>query len=101
MLLGDTLTHTTEKYPDKTAIVNMNREITYSQLYKNALSLANGLISENIHRGDRVAIYLENSIESVISIYGALKSDGVFLVINPHVKHKKLSFILNDCGVKF
>lgn len=100
MLLGDTLIHTTEKYPHKTAVVNMNRKITYKQLNKNAASLANGLISEGICRQDRVAVYIENSIESVVSIYGTLKSDGVFLIINPQVKHKKLSYILNDCQVK-
>src|SRR5690554_638307 len=94
MLLGDTLIHTTEKYPYKTAVVNKNRKITYEQLNKNAASLANGLISEGICRQDRIAVYLENSIESVVSIYGILKSDGVFLIINPQVKHKKLSTFL-------
>lgn len=100
MLLGDTLILTTEKYPYKTAVVNKNRKITYEQLNKNAASLANGLISEGICRQDRIAVYLENSIESVVSIYGILKSNGVFLIINPQVKHKKLSYILNDCQVK-
>ena len=48
-------------------------------------------------RQSRVAVYLENSIESVISIFGILKAGGVFLAIN--LQAQKLSYILRDCSV--
>jgi amino acid adenylation domain-containing protein len=53
-----------------------------------------------VERGDRVAIFLENSVESVLSIFGILKADAVFVVINPTTKKDKLAYILNNCRVK-
>ena len=49
---------------------------------------------------DRVVILLENSVASVIALYGILKAGGVFVMLNPGMKSGKLSFILKDCGAK-
>ncbi|MDG5816124.1 AMP-binding protein [Chitinispirillales bacterium ANBcel5] len=100
MLLGDFLTHSAEKFTQKTAIVQQSREISYGQLNNKVNCLANSLVKMGIKKQDRVAVYLENSIESVISIFAILKAGGVFLVINPQVKSKKLFYILNDCQVR-
>jgi len=46
---------------------------------------------------DRVVVMLDNSSEAVVSIFGILKSDAVFVVVNPTIKKEKLGFILNNC----
>ena len=99
MLLNDFLIKSSSRFPQKTAIINMGRSLNYQELNLLATKMANGLISEGITKQDRVAIYLENSIESVISLYGILKAGAIFLVINPQVKSKKLAYILRDCQV--
>ena len=99
MLLGDFLNRSAERFPQKKAVINLGRSIDYQTLYSSACRLSNGLLSRGMSRQSRVAVYLENSIESVISIFGILKAGGVFLVINPQVKSKKLSYILRDCSV--
>ncbi len=58
------------------------------------------MIVNGLRKQDRVAIYLGNTPETVISIYGILKAGGIFVVLNPQVKANKLSYILNDCQVK-
>src|SRR5207248_4546826 len=35
-----------------------------------------------VRRGDRVAIFLDNSVESVVSVYGTLKIGAVFMPVN-------------------
>jgi len=100
MLVNEFLEKTTKRFPEKAALVYKNKRITYSEIEKSANSLANALINNDLQKQDRVAIYLENSVESVISIFGILKASGVFVVINPQVKSKKLKYILNDCQVK-
>jgi len=54
------------------------------------------LIAEGIQRGDRVAIYLDNGYEAVVSIFATLKAGAVFLMVNPTTKADKLRFILNN-----
>ena len=99
MLLSDFLLASAQKHPLKTALIDGDRTITYGRLDELSSRLGNGLLSEGIKRQDRIAVYLENSVESVISIFGILKAGGVFVIINPQVKSKKLSYIINDCQV--
>jgi long-chain acyl-CoA synthetase len=100
MLLNDFLEQSTEKFPGKVALVFQKERLTYQQINSAANRLANGLKDSGVERGERVAIFLENSVESVISIFGILKADAVFVVINPTTKKDKLAYILNNCRVK-
>lgn len=47
-------------------------------------------------RGDRVALFLDNGIEFVAGVYGALKIGAVFMPINPLTKDEKLAYMLAD-----
>lgn len=95
-LLGEALLKSASRYPDKTAIIEKDKEYSYSELRGSAMKLANFLVSSGIKRGDRVAVYLNNSWQAVVSIYGITLSGAVFLVINPQTKADKLQYILND-----
>ena len=83
--------------PEKTALVCSGRRFTYGELDAGANRLAGSLIAGGVERGDRVAIYLENSAEAVISVFAILKAGAVFLVVNPTTKADKASYILNNC----
>ena len=85
------------KSPEKIALVCNGRRFTYAELEANANRLAWSLIASGVQRGDRVAIYLENSPEAVISIFAILKAGAVFLVVNPTTKADKLRYVLNNC----
>jgi long-chain acyl-CoA synthetase len=82
--------------PEKTALVCNGRRFTYGELETRANRLAGSLIAGGVQRGDRVAIYLENSVEAVITIFAILKAGAVFLVVNPTTKANKVSYILNN-----
>jgi amino acid adenylation domain-containing protein len=84
------------RFPDKIALVCGDRRLTYRQIDERCNRLARGLIDAGVRRGDRVAIYLQNSVEAVLAIFAALKAGGVFMVVNPTTKPAKLAFILND-----
>ncbi|MFW5775129.1 MAG: class I adenylate-forming enzyme family protein [Chitinivibrionales bacterium] len=100
MLLNSFLSESAKRFGEKAAVITKDRQLSYAQLDDLSNRLANGLLSGQIARQDRVAVYLENSLESAVSIFGILKAGGVFLVINPQVKKKKLQYILNDCQVR-
>lgn len=99
-LLGEALLSTTNKFPTKTAIIVKDTEYSYDVLCEYSQNLALYLIDGGIQKGDRVAIYLDNSWESIVSIYGATLCGAVFLFINPQTKSDKLKYILNDSGAK-
>src|SRR5712664_1244716 len=86
-----------ERSPKKTALVCRDRRLTYQEIEIQCNRLAHSLVAEGVQRGARVAIYLENSVEAVLSIFAVLKAGAVFLVVNPTTKVDKLAYILNNC----
>ena len=99
-LLRDGLIMSARKYPDKTAIVSEGESITYKELLEDSLRIASVLVDIGVHRGDRVAVYMENSIPSATAVYACMFAGAVFLFINPQTKTEKLYFILEDSEAK-
>jgi long-chain acyl-CoA synthetase len=85
-------------YPNKEALIVGEERWTYSSINYNADQLGLFLLEIGIRREDRVIIYMENSSELVISIYGILKAAGVFVIINSQVQANKLAYIIQDSG---
>ena len=84
----------------RTAIVTGGQTLTYGQLLERAQRLAHILRQSGVVRGDRVALFLDNSWASPVSIFGTLIAGGVFVLINPQTKPEKLEFILADSGAR-
>lgn len=84
----------------RTALLADDQSYTYGQLLDASLRLARALCANGVERGDRVAIYLENSWPCVVAIYAALIAGAVIVLINPQTKEDKLEYILRDCGAR-
>lgn len=97
MQVHEFLEHSARLFPDKTALVCRGSRYTYRQLDGMADRLARSLAANGVSREDRVAVYLENSLESVVAVFAILKAGGAFVVVNPSTKQAKLEYILNNC----
>jgi acyl-CoA synthetase (AMP-forming)/AMP-acid ligase II len=85
--------------PDKAALVAGKAVLTYAALDVWANRIAHALRARGVGRGDRVLIFGDNSPEVAASIWGALKADAVFFVVNAQVKAEKLAYMIDDAGV--
>jgi long-chain acyl-CoA synthetase len=83
------------RHPDKIALVAGEVRLTYAELDAQAERLAGALQARGLARGDRVVVFMNNSIEAVVSIFGTLKAGGVFSVVNPGTKPDKLAWLLD------
>jgi long-chain acyl-CoA synthetase len=99
-LLHEALPAVARTHPDKTAVIVGGEAHTYAQLDEESSRLAAALQSRGLRRGDRVALYMDNTWPCVVGIYAVLKAGGVFLVVNPQTRHDKLAYVLNDCTVR-
>jgi amino acid adenylation domain-containing protein len=84
----------------KVAVVVEGKPYTYGELLDQALRLSAALRSRGLARGDRVAIYMDNTWPCIVSLYGTLLAGGVFVIVNPQTKSDKVEFILNDSGAR-
>ena len=96
MLLHQLFEHSVKQAPDKVALVFEGTNHTYADIDRKATELAAVLQQRGVQRGDRVATFLDNSVEAVVGIYAALKCGAVFMPINPLTKRDKLAYLLND-----
>ena len=78
----------------------MGKEITYQELYDSALKMANYLQSLGISKGDRVAIMLPNTPQSVIAYFGILFVGGIVVQTNPLYMERELEYQMKDSGAK-
>ncbi len=100
MRVEDFLHDSARRFPDKIALIAGERRISYRALAADASRLAQALRSRGIGRGERVVVFLDNSPETVISIFAVLQAGAVFSVVNPGTKLDKLAYILNNCGAR-
>src|SRR5690606_17425153 len=96
MQLEQFLERSAARTPDKTAVICGKRRISYADLEADANRLARAFIECGIERGDRIAIWLENSIEAAIAIFATLKAGAVFMPIHATTKSDKLTYLLNN-----
>ena len=88
------------RFPEKVAIISGKERWTYRSIDQNSDRLADAFAGMGLKRHDRVVVFLDNSPESVISLYGILKAGGTFVILNGSMKSKKLGYILRDSGAK-
>jgi amino acid adenylation domain-containing protein len=99
-LVNNFLEYSADRLPDKVALVHQDKRYTYGEIDAMANRLARALVERGVERGDRVAIFMDNAIETVVSIFGALKAGAAFMVINHTTKAKKLRYILGNSRAK-
>ncbi|HEU4451383.1 MAG TPA: AMP-binding protein [Gaiellaceae bacterium] len=96
-LLHETLIASAERVPGREALVAGAERLTHADLRDRALRLARALQELGVERGDRVAIYMDNSAGCATAVYAAMLAGGVFVVVNPQTKEDKLVYVLDDC----
>lgn len=96
--LYDFLEISARRYPDHPAIVYYGRRITYSELWSECLRMAGALAELGVAKGDRVALYLQNSPHFIIGLLAGMRAGAVIVPMNPMLVAHEFSHILSDCG---
>ena len=100
-LLHHLLERAAASFPDKEALVDGKRRLSYSELHTWARATAEWLAQRGIRPRDRVGIYLDKSAEEAAAIFGVSMAGGVVVPIHPALKPLQVSHILADCQVRF
>lgn len=96
-LLHDFLESSARRLPEKLALVCQTQRLTYAEIDARANALAHALVACGVARGDRVVVFLDNTVEAVVAFWATLKANAVICVVNPLTKSDKLGYLLDDC----
>ncbi|AIO56378.1 AMP-binding enzyme family protein [Burkholderia mallei] len=86
--------------PDAEALVAGDARLTYRALAALGLAFAERLQALEIAQGERLAIFLDKRIETVVAMLGAAAAGVVFVPINPVLKPEQVHHILVDSGAR-
>ncbi|HWP23812.1 MAG TPA: acyl-CoA ligase (AMP-forming), exosortase A system-associated [Candidatus Binatia bacterium] len=86
------------RYPDKEALVDARERFKYSDAARRCAALASGLRQAGVKRGDRVAIWLDTSVQQALAIFGVSHAGGVFVPINSLLFPDQAAHIMRDCA---
>ncbi|QSE90665.1 AMP-binding protein [Rhodococcus pseudokoreensis] len=86
--------------PDAAAVHYFDATLTFADIDRTADALAAALQDNGLQTGDRVAIYLQNDPQWLVSMLAAWKSGAVPVAVNPMLRAKELLHILTDSGAR-
>lgn len=85
---------------ERPALTYKTSTVGYGELWGRTLSVGAQLAELGVEPGDRVAIYLEKRIETVIALFAASVAGGVFVPVNHVLKPAQVGHILRDSGAR-
>lgn len=88
------LEDTVEKFPDKVAIVDIDKEITFKELKRRGLCIANSIHNIKKMRHNPILVYLPKSVESIMTFVGILYSGNFYVPTDVRFPFEKVNNII-------
>jgi len=99
--IGEIINVNANKYPNRLALKDKKRQLTFKQLNERTNKLANGILRNGIKKGDKVAILSNNCIEFMELYVAAAKGGFIVVPLNFRLHPDDISFIINNSDAKW
>lgn len=84
--------------PERTALRQGERSLTYRDLADRTRRLAATLTEQGVRRGDRVAYLGANDIAALETFFAAGQIGAIFVPLNIRLSSPEIAYMLDDCG---
>lgn len=89
------------EFGSKTAVIYLGTRFSYKRVVNLAENFAASLIEQGIKEGERVILYLPNSLQWIVAWLGIQRAGAVVVPMTPIYTDRDLKYIANDCGASF
>jgi acyl-CoA ligase (AMP-forming) (exosortase A-associated) len=83
--------------PRRAAVTYQDETLSYGELARRVGRAAAGLRRLGLRRGERVVVYLEKRLETVVAMLAVSAAGGVFVPVNPLFKPQQVAYVAADC----
>ena len=90
-----------KEYPERKAIGIENHSLTYNELIAEINKLSNYLKNSGVSQGDIVSVFLDRSLEYVISMFAVMNIGGTYLPLDIDYPLDRLNYLLQDSQANF
>jgi len=98
-LLPRLVTEAADRDPFAAAVVMDGVRLDYGTLEERSSQFARSLVAHGVRRGDRVALWLPKSPNTVVALYGIMKAGAAYVPVDPSAPAPRLAYIARDCEV--
>jgi acyl-CoA synthetase (AMP-forming)/AMP-acid ligase II len=99
-LVHELISSTARRVPERDAVKYQGGVLTYRTLASATDAFARAMIGMGLARSDRVAIYAEKRLETIVAMFGTAAAGGAYVPVNPLLKPGQVAYILADCSVR-
>lgn len=96
LTVADVVREHRRSHPEAIAVVDGERRLTWPELDDRANQLANALLADGFHRGDRVLWLGQNSFRILEALTAVAKIGGVLCPVNWRQSAQELAFVIDD-----
>lgn len=98
LFLYQHLFHAASVWPDRAAVRDRTRSLTFAALHRAALGVARVLTEAGVRPGDRVVLVMANTVDFAVAYWGVLYAGAVVTPLSPETPVEKLGWIVADCA---
>lgn len=94
-----------ENYPNKVCLVGADDagtigKLTYDQLIERARAFSAGLAQTGVRRGDRVVLWMTNSLEWIVASFAAMRLGATVVPVNTFLKPREFRYVIEQSGAR-
>ncbi|MES2217071.1 MAG: amino acid adenylation domain-containing protein [Pseudomonadota bacterium] len=89
-----------QKSPNAIAIYYQDETITYKRLNEEANRLAHYLKYRGLHTQQRIGVYLDRSIDTIVAILAVLKIGNLYIPLDTAYPEERINYMLNNSEIK-
>ena len=86
---------------ERPALTYRSQTLSYAELREQVGMAAAGLRRAGLCRGERVVLYLDKRIETVVAMLAVSAAGGVLVPVNPVFKPVQVGYVVTDCSARF
>src|SRR5229473_6081759 len=99
--IGDLLKRAAARFPDRVAVTDGARRVTFTELERDANRFANTLVQRGLKPGEKISTICNNSVEFVKALFGIHRAGLVWIPINTMLGPTDMDYILDHAEVRF
>jgi fatty-acyl-CoA synthase len=94
-----------QRFPDKVALVGANDagevlRLTYAELTERVRDLSIGLARTGVRRGDRVVLWMTNSLDWIVASFASMRLGAAVVPVNTFLKPLEIRYVIEQSGAR-
>jgi long-chain acyl-CoA synthetase len=98
--IGDILRRSAQRFPNRIALTDGARQVSYMEIERDANCFANYLLARGLKPGDKISTICNNSVEFVKALFGIHRAGLVWVPVNTMLGAADMDYILDHAGVR-